>query len=504
MRLRSWLHTPSGAALLSFLFPGLGQAAVGYPRRGAIVAIPGLATLAAAVMIFLLDRKAVFDVLLRPSSLMALLFLDVAILFYRLWAIADAYSLAGAGQRRRKQTSRRASNRGAAVVLGVVLIATVGTHGAFGALDLQTQSALSCLFNQDAACFFQGGGDLAAGETVPIYTDAPTDTPSGSASNVPLPSIPFYAAPTLPPTGGGSTNWQSDGKLVLLLVGADQGVGRWSLRPDTMILLEVDLATGRAALYGLPRNLENVPLGAEAANAYPCHCFPYPNLLNALWLDAVNKPNAYPYPGTAFVRGFKALEGAVGALTGLNVDGAVVINLIGFVRLVDALGGVTIDVPTELKDSQYSQPQDGKDITIDIKAGIQHMDGLTALEYARSRHQDSDYGRMVRQQLVLTAIRDQIHPCALVPEIPGLLSAVGQTFWTDMSLDDAPALLALMEHVSTANMKGYEFTPNVTGATNDYLTVSSVNEIRSIVAHGLDGLPAGITGGSGGGGGLSC
>lgn len=509
MRLRLWLKTPSGAALLSFLFPGLGQAAAGNRQRGAIVAIPMAAMLGSGAIIFLFDRKAIFDALIRPSALSMFLLLDLIVLIYRVWAIVDAYLLAG-GVQRRPAASRRSSRAGAAVPLAIVLIATVGSHAALGAIDMQAQTTISCVFNLDAPCFVQGGGNLASGETVPIYTNEPTDTPSGSdvGSASPLPSIPQYAVPTLEPVVGGNTNWRSDGKLVLLMVGADQGAGRWSLRPDTMILLEVDIATGRAAMYGIPRNLENVPLGPEAANAFPCHCFPYPHLLNALWLDAVSRKAAYPYPGTDFVRGFRALEGAVGALAGLTVDGAVVLNLMGFVRLVDALGGVTVNVPHELKDSQYSEPQDGKDIKIDIKAGVQHMDGLTALEYARSRHQDSDYGRMVRQQLVLKAIRDQIHPCSLVPEIPRLMDAVGQTFWTDMSIDDAPALLALMEHVGTANLKSYELTPDVTGAAQDFLTVASVNKIQSIVAHGLDGVPAGISGGggggAGGGGGLSC
>jgi anionic cell wall polymer biosynthesis LytR-Cps2A-Psr (LCP) family protein len=114
---------------------------------------------------------------------------------------------------------------------------------------------------------------------------------------------------------------------------------------------------------------------------------------------------------------------------------------------------------------------------------------------------------MVRQQLVLKAIRSEIHPCSLVSQIPSILSAVGQTFWTDMSLNDAPTMLALMEHIGTDNLKGYQLTPDVTGAVDDYLTPKYVANIQSIVAHGLDGVPAGITSGSGGGnggGGLSC
>jgi LCP family protein required for cell wall assembly len=259
-------------------------------------------------------------------------------------------------------------------------------------------------------------------------------------------------------------------------------------------------------MYGIPRNLENVPLPPESANAFSCHCFPYPNLLNALWRDAVNRPGAYPYAGSDFVRGFSALEGAVGQYLGLHVDGAVVINLMGFVNLINALGGLDIYVPAEIKDSQYSRPQDGRDITIDIKPGQQHMDGFTALAYARSRHQDSDYGRMSRQQAVLIALRAQLHPCSLLPKVPNLISALGSAFWTDMPIDDAPTLLALAERVGTGNVKSIELVPAVTGNTVGFLTIPRWMTVRNIVAHGLDGVPpaSGGSGGSGGGGGLSC
>jgi LCP family protein required for cell wall assembly len=258
-------------------------------------------------------------------------------------------------------------------------------------------------------------------------------------------------------------------------------------------------------MYGIPRNLENVPLPPEAADAFPCHCFPYPNLLNGLWRDAYNRPSAYPYAGTPFVRGFKALEGAIGQYLGLHVDGAVVVNLMGFVNLIDALGGLDINVPVAINDSQYSRPQDGRDTVLHISAGQQHMNGYTALAYARSRHQDSDYGRMSRQQAVLIALRSQLHPCALLPKIGDLTSALGSAFWTDMPIDQAPALVALAEHVGSGNVKNIELVPAITGNPVGFLTVPRLATVRDIVAHGLDGVPAASgTSGSGSGGGLSC
>ena len=99
------------------------------------------------------------------------------------------------------------------------------------------------------------------------------------------------------------------------------------------------------------------------------------------------------------------------------------------VRVVDAMGGVDIDVPYPVYDESYPDPIYGSTV-LSIKAGRQHMDGRIALAYARSRHQDSDYGRMERQQTLLLAIRSQLGPATILaaPDLVavGDLLAVGQ------------------------------------------------------------------------------
>jgi LCP family protein required for cell wall assembly len=548
---RASLRSPAVAAFLSFVFPGLGLIGAGNRRRGLIVALPALVLTVLSIAMLVADRHAIGEALFSETAVTSFLVVDVLLLLYRLWAIADTYIVVSAIGRAASGAPSgapgfasggdaprlpRNARRAGAVVLAVVFVLTTATHVVVGAVGLEYRDQLlGCVFNPDVPCWFGGNGDLAAGETAPpvvsddtpavdLATSTPTPTLNATDSGTPAPSSSFTFPPAPTPGKNGSvpipvypienvsgpntppSQWQADGYLNVLLVGADQGVGRWSLRPDTMILLEVQISTGKAVMYGIPRNIENVPLPPESANAYPCHCFPYPNLLNGLWRDAVNKPKSYPYAGTDFARGFKALEGAIGQYLGLHVDGAVVVNLMGFVHLIDALGGLDIYVPKELKDSQYSRPQDGKDIKIDIKAGQQHMNGYTALAYARSRHQDSDYGRMGRQQAVLVALRAQLKPCDLVPKIPSLISTLGSAFWTDMPASDAPALAALAEHVGTSNVKSIELVPALTGNPVGFLTIGRVATVRNIVAHGLDGVPAGggSSSGGGGGGGLSC
>ena len=522
---------PPVAAALSFLFPGLGQVAAGRARRGAIVAIPALAVVASFVLVLLFARHQLFGEALNTQWLMSLLIVDLLAMAYHLWAIVDAYLLARRGKPLPIGTARYLSI-GAVVVL---VVGTLGIHLGIASVDIQAQQTLNCVFNPNGPC---GITDLVPGQTLAADTAPPddgdlaTDTPNPSAS-VQGPSVSTGPTatpvpyPTVPPYTGDPTDWQADGYLNLLLLGGDAGIGRGgngagkpiNLRTDSIILLQVNLSTGQSAMYGIPRNLFNVPLGAEAANAYACHCFPKyfpwqnpktasPNYLFGLWVDAVNYPNLYPYEGNYFARGTKAVEGAVGGLMGVHVDGAVVVDLMGFVNLVDQLApnGLNIDVPYKVKQLAgfgYPKPDGSGDIyNIVFNPGSQTMNGLQALEFARMRHvvgYDSDIYRMARQQLVLKAVRDQLNPCDLATRVPSLLSAIQGTIWTDMPVDDAPELAALASKITTSSVKSYGLTPSA-GFAEDVSGAGVLQRYHNVAAHGLDGVPSAFSGGSGSGG----
>src|SRR5206468_3305468 len=150
----------------------------------------------------------------------------------------------------------------------------------------------------------------------------------------------------------------------------------------------------RAVLFGIPRNIVNVPLPPESAGAFPDGR--YPEFLNSLYVYALGHPKLFP-GGQA--GGFRALTGAIQELVGVPLDGVLVVNLTGFVDLIDAVGGLWIDVPNALYDDAY--PSGAGQITVSISAGCQRLGGTRALEYARSRHSTDDYSRMRRQQAVL-------------------------------------------------------------------------------------------------------
>ena len=524
---------PPVAAALSFLLPGLGQAAAGRTRRGVIVAIPAVAVMASFGLLFIFARHQLFGDAVNVQWLMSLLIVDLLAMVYHLWAIVDAYFLARKGRPLPVGTMRYVSI-GAVVVL---VAGTLGIHLGFASVDIQAQQTLDCVFNPTGPC---GIVELASGQTLAADTAPPddgdlaTDTPDPSASaQGPSastgPTATPVAYPTVPPYTGNAADWQADGYLNLLLLGGDAGIGRGgngagkpvNLRTDSIILLQVNLSTGQSAMYGIPRNLFNVPLGANDANAYSCHCFPKffpyqnpktasPNYFFGLWVDAVNYPKLYPYPGVNyFARGTKAVEGAVGALMGVHVDGAVVVDLMGFVNLIDQLtpSGLNINVPYKVKQLPgygYPKPDGSGDIyNIVFNPGWQKLNGLQALEYARMRHvvgYDSDIFRMARQQLVLKAVRDQLNPCDLATRVPSLLSAIRGTIWTDMPVDDAPALAALASKITTSNIKSYGLTPSA-GFAEDVSLPGMLQRYHNVAIHGLDGVPSAFSGGSGGGGG---
>jgi len=358
------------------------------------------------------------------------------------------------------------------------------------------------------------GQSLDGGYVARAYFDATMIAPPTVAPASSLPPIE-YPTSSLPPATGIATHWDADGYLNVLLVGADAGAGRADMRTDTMMLMQVKIATGQAALYGIPRNLYNVPLPPQWQGAWACHCFygyqgqPADGgnyMLNALWQWAAwRAPDKFQGTGatTDFERGFKVLEATVGQMTGVEVDGVVYINLLGFVKIIDDLGGLDMYVPKRIYDAEMPYPDRGGTYVLDIPAGQHHFSGVDALAYARTRHQDDDFGRMARQQAVIKAIRSDFNPCTILPQIPTLLTDLSGMLWTDLPRDDAPRLAALAQAIGGNNVQSYAFSP--ANGYDEYVTPAEVTKMQNAVAHGLDGAPkAAGTGGSGGGGGLSC
>ncbi|HJW22439.1 MAG TPA: LCP family protein, partial [Candidatus Limnocylindrales bacterium] len=222
-------------------------------------------------------------------------------------------------------------------------------------------------------------------------------------------------------------------------------------------------------------NLYNVPLAPEDAKAFPRGIFPYPNLLNALWVYADGHPKQFPGAPDA---GFRAITGAIQQLLGVPLDGAVVINLNGFVNVVDALGGVWINVPYPIHDAKYPLEDGSGDIVLNIRAGCQHFAGHLTLAFARSRHQSSDYQRMDRQQMVLEALAQQLSPLSVLTNLPNLLQIASNNLKTTFTPDDAGSLAQFATTLDFRNIKNVLFTPPT---YPEYLTAAVVARMQKVV-----------------------
>lgn len=237
--------------------------------------------------------------------------------------------------------------------------------------------------------------------------------------------------------GDGNVADPVEGRYNILLLGGDAGPDREGLRPDSISVASVDAETGAVTLLGLPRNLQRVPFAADSPmtalypDGYDCgdDC-----LLDYVYQEGNQNPDLYPdaeangsTPAVEAVR--DAAEGALG----LTIQYYVLIDMQGFAQLIDALGGVTIDVTEEvlLGSNTFDDGSPADPIGV-IEPGRQQMDGQTALWYARSRYATTDYARMARQRQVQEAIIAQADPANVVTKFQDVAAAGAQVVATDI------------------------------------------------------------------------
>lgn len=426
----------------------------GARRRGLLIATPALLLVAGAGAIWVFDRGLFVSAALSPPVLLGIVALSLAVFVYRFWAIIDAYVVSrrsGAGKG--GWPGRIAS----VAVLVVVLAITTFSHGWVAAVGLSAHQTLTTVFTPDGP---PGGfGEPSASSTTP------SPTPATSAEVVETP------APTPSPTP--QPEWAADGRLNVLLIGTDAGPGRWSMRADAIILVSVEIDTGRVAAFSLPRYTTRVPLPEPAASAFECRCLVEP--INALYVFASERSDLFP-GGEA--RGLLALSGAIGTLFDVHVDGMAVVDLNGFVRMVDAIGGVTVDVPAPVYDPAYPDPDGVTAVEIYFAPGEQRMDGWHALAYARTRHQDGDVSRMQRQQHVIKALQHELS-CDLLGRLPAVLEVARDALWTNLPLEDLPEML----HIDPGPVESH----SLFDIHNPALTDDDLARIRAAVDDAFDG-----------------
>jgi LCP family protein required for cell wall assembly len=384
------------AALLSCLVPGVGQLYLGYRRRGTAMLVVTVLCVAVAVGLWS-EPTAVSRMLLQPRALVALLVADLGLLLFRVVAVVDAYLLG----RRDGRPASAGWRRGAAAGLVVVLGVTAAPHAAAAYYDLQAHDLLTSVF---------------AGEDPQWHGRRGERHENGNGLVTAIP-----------------------GRVTVLLLGGDAGPGRRGLRTDTMMVASFEVASGKLSLFGLPRNLVRVPLPDGPAADYfgDCHCFP--RLLNELYAFAEDeRPDLFPNsrrPGIA------AVAGVAEELLGLPIDHYALVDLLGFVDVVDALGGVTINnrKPLRIEIDRLGRP--GPHPGFELQPGRRRLNGYSALAYARSRETTSDYDRMQRQRCVIGSLARQTRPTQLLAAFPRLVKVLKRSVATDIPAARLPSLL---------------------------------------------------------------
>ncbi|WP_371740920.1 LCP family protein [Frigoribacterium sp. CFBP 13729] len=229
-----------------------------------------------------------------------------------------------------------------------------------------------------------------------------------------------------------------NGRYNILLLGGDAGADRTGLRPDSISVASIDAETGATTIVGIPRNLYNAPfsegspLWGEFPDGYSCgdDC-----LISYLYTYGEEHPELYPDAESKGSNpGIEAMRDAVQGVTGLTLQYYVLIDMQGFVDLIDALGGISVNNTEGRLPINGGVDAAGNPINVDgwIEPGEQVLDGYHALWYARARHGSDDYHRMARQREVQQALLSQFQPATVLSKFQSVASAGVQTVDTDI------------------------------------------------------------------------
>ncbi len=235
--------------------------------------------------------------------------------------------------------------------------------------------------------------------------------------------------------GSSTVTGAHDGRFNVLLLGGDSGAGRWGLRPDSMTIASIDADTGRTVLISLPRNMSNFPFvkGSVMRKQFP-HGFDV-DYLNGVSTWAEDHTELFPDSKTP---GVDATIMGIEGITGLEINYWAMVNLEGFKDLVDAVGGVTLNVRSPIPVGGL-----GDDVTGYIQPGVRKLNGHDTLWFARARDGSDDYSRMARQKCVMNAMLNQISPQVAVRNFEKIAKASSAMISTNVPASEVDRFMAL-------------------------------------------------------------
>ena len=448
-------------AALSALVPGVGQLYVGALRRGVVLLGIWIA-LCAATFAAVARPDALLSLEVGPELLVAVLAVNVAVGAYRVLVLLDA--------------GRGAASRAAVSTIAMLAVLVAAPHVALGYVTVRAYGVLDTVFADGEP------GDVLTAHGIflvvpPLGRDPRDLDPPAQRELRPTPeprAQPFTGRDVPLASGPWIVDDEAEARsrpwVTLLLLGSDEGPRQRGDRTDTMIVAAIQRDTGRAVLFGVPRNLAGLDTGAGIR---------FDRMLNALYQYGNWYPHRFPGgrdPGAT------ALKQTISILLGIRIDYYAMVDLDGFVDVVDALGGVRIKVKERIHD-EVTRPEWGETKPkIDVYPGrTYHFSGRTSLAYVRSRKGSSDYRRMARQRCFLSALANQLDVGAVLRNFGSLARAVRTSVRTDVPLTRAPDLVRLAAGVDPRQTLTESFGPDYFAGVGSEGYIPNVAKVQSTV-----------------------
>ena len=400
--------SPSLAALLSFLWPGLGQFYLGKRRAAAIFAVP--AALVLLLLAYGLQRGAVvFAAQLFADRTVGMAAVGILLLLGA-WRFASVLHAFLGGQRQGKY---RVLDRAVmAALVAVIVISHLGS----GYYVLAYSNAGSQVFNQ----------------TNPDLMDLATPGPSLAPGQTPEPAE-TVALPT--PAS-------IDSRVTILFTGVDSAPGRGETLYDSIMVVSYDPKTNSAQMVSVPRDSASFPMyfGNHPVVPVTTRINSVPTYVRSGWIISPDSP-------------YVTLVKEVSYLVGIPINYYAVMDLGGFVKMIDAVGGIDVVNPSAINDPSYDW-LNGAPYGFSLAAGSQHLDGKHALAYVRSRHgaDNNDWVRESRQQQVLVALLHQMAQPSEFLSLPSLISTLGSSVTTDFPANKVADYVAIGQNISSQNI----------------------------------------------------
>jgi polyisoprenyl-teichoic acid--peptidoglycan teichoic acid transferase len=403
--------SPAITAALSFAWPGLGHAYLGRRRTALVFALPVLlATVAIVIGAWSgLEKFAVF--LVTPSGALTVLSLVVLTGIWRLIALSDSAALAT-----RMSDGRRAGATAFAAALGVSIVV----------MHLGAAAVTFAVYDASTRIFVGVGPD-----------DDPSPNLSSPSGPTPTPSDDFVATPVATPE-------TAESRINVLLTGVDSADGRNHSLTDTLLVVSLDPRDGSAVMISLPRDIARFELSTGKV---------YMGKINSLMSWARARPKEFPEgPLPTLIR-------EVGHIVGVPIHYYAAIDIDGFRRMIDEVGGVTVVNERAINDPTYSWLDGRRGFS--LKAGTVTLDGDQALAFVRSRKGagDNDFTRAARQQQLLVALRAKLTTPEMLARLPGLLDAAADTVRTNLPQDRLMEFVDLARGIEGESIKRYVLGP---------------------------------------------